>query len=115
MARTYDKNVVGNTNDNIMTDYVSTRWYRAPEILLGSDNYGPKADMWSIGCILGEIILGRVAFQGSSTLNQLERIVEVLGMPSNEDLKAINSPMAMTIMHSINQKRTIQLKNYFST
>lgn len=108
MARTYNKNAAGNTNDNIMTDYVATRWYRAPEILLGSDNYGTKADMWSIGCILGEMILGKVAFQGTSTLNQIERIIEVLGKPSDEDLKAIDSPMALTIMHSINHKRTIK-------
>jgi mitogen-activated protein kinase 15 len=116
MARSYDADPddpTANTNDNIMTDYVATRWYRAPEILLGSDNYGPKADVWAMGCILGEMILGRVAFQGSSTLNQIEKIVEVLGKPTKEDLDDIGSPMGHTIMHSINHKRTLKLQNYF--
>jgi mitogen-activated protein kinase 15 len=39
-----------------MTEYVATRWYRAPEILLGSHNYSKSVDMWSVGCILGEMI-----------------------------------------------------------
>ena len=42
----------------ILTDYVATRWYRAPEILLGSTKYSKEADMWSIGCILAELLLG---------------------------------------------------------
>jgi mitogen-activated protein kinase 15 len=52
-----------------MTDYVASRWYRAPEILLGSNKYDEKADMWSVGCILAELMLGRVLFEGSSTLD----------------------------------------------
>ena len=51
------------------TDYVSTRWYRAPEILLGSNKYTKAVDVWSIGCILGELILGKAVFPGTSTLN----------------------------------------------
>lgn len=52
-----------------MTNYVASRWYRAPEILLGSSNYTEKADIWSVGCILAELILLRVLFDGSSTLD----------------------------------------------
>lgn len=116
MARTVviaAEGVTVNTNDNIMTDYVATRWYRAPEILLGSDKYTIASDMWSIGCVLGEMILGKVPFQGSSTLNQVEKIVEVLGKPSKQDLLDIDSPMGFTIMNSITQKRTLKLQNYF--
>ena len=51
------------------TDYVSTRWYRAPEILLGSNRYTKGADMWSMGCILAELLLGKPVFPGTSTLN----------------------------------------------
>ena len=40
----------------IMTDYMTTRWYRAPELLLGSNNYTTAVDMWSVGCIFGEIL-----------------------------------------------------------
>ena len=53
----------------VMTEYVATRWYRAPEILLGSPLYSKAVDMWSIGCIVGEMILGKSIFAGSSTLN----------------------------------------------
>lgn len=44
---------------DIMTDYVATRWYRAPELLLAYEEYGPSIDVWSIGCILGELLKRR--------------------------------------------------------
>jgi mitogen-activated protein kinase 15 len=50
----------------IMTEYVATRWYRAPEILFGSNNYSKAIDMWSIGCIIGEMIVGKAIFPGIS-------------------------------------------------
>ena len=53
----------------LLTDYVATRWYRSPEILLGSNKYQMAADMWSVGCILIELLLGKPAFPGTSTLN----------------------------------------------
>jgi len=64
-----------------MTDYVATRWYRAPEILLSSNKYGIEVDLWSLGCIFAEMIGGKPAFCGTSTLNQIEKIVEELGFP----------------------------------
>ena len=66
----------------ILTDYVATRWYRAPEILLGSNKYTKGVDMWSLGCILAELLLGKPVFPGTSTLNQLDRVMEVIGRPS---------------------------------
>ena len=68
----------------MLTDYVATRWYRAPEILLGSTKYTKGVDMWSIGCILGEMLGGKPTFPGTSTMNQLDRIIEVTGRPSAE-------------------------------
>ena len=53
----------------VLTEYVATRWYRAPEILLGSHKYTKGVDMWSIGCILAELILEKPIFPGISTLN----------------------------------------------
>jgi mitogen-activated protein kinase 15 len=53
----------------VLTEYVATRWYRAPEILLGSTKYTKSVDMWSVGCILGELIIGKSIFPGVSTLN----------------------------------------------
>jgi mitogen-activated protein kinase 15 len=52
-----------------MTEYVATRWYRAPEIVLGSNNYTEKVDVWSAGCILAELITGHTLFPGKSTIN----------------------------------------------
>jgi mitogen-activated protein kinase 15 len=72
-----------------MTEYVATRWYRAPEILLGSQHYSKAVDMWSIGCIVGEMVVGKAIFAGNSTLNQLERIIELIGRPKPDDLQAI--------------------------
>jgi mitogen-activated protein kinase 15 len=53
----------------VLTEYVATRWYRAPEILLGSQRYQKAVDMWSIGCILGEMLVNKAIFPGTSTLN----------------------------------------------
>lgn len=82
----------------ILTDYVATRWYRAPEILLGSAKYTYGVDMWSSGCILGELLGLKPIFPGSSTMNQLERITEVTGPPTREDLQAIQSSFSSTML-----------------
>jgi len=50
--------------------------------------------MWSIGCILGELILGKPMFPGTSTLNQLDRVLEISGRPTAADVESINSPVA---------------------
>jgi len=81
---------------------VATRWYRAPEILLGSTKYTKAVDMWSVGCIIGELILGKAIFPGVSTLNQIERVLELTGKPKNEDIESIESPLAWNILASIN-------------
>jgi mitogen-activated protein kinase 15 len=53
----------------VLTDYVATRWYRAPEILLGATKYTKAVDMWSLGCILGELLSGKPIFPGTSTVS----------------------------------------------
>ncbi|KAI1243698.1 Mitogen-activated protein kinase 15, partial [Lamprotornis superbus] len=74
-----------------LTEYVATRWYRAPEILLASRSYTKGVDMWSIGCILGEMLLGKPLFPGTSTMNQIEQILRVIPAPSPEDILALQS------------------------
>ena len=61
----------------VLTDYVATRWYRAPEILLGSTRYTKGVDIWAVGAILGEMINGKPVFPGTSVMNQIERILEL--------------------------------------
>ena len=61
-------------DNGALTDYVATRWYRAPEILLGCKRYTKGVDLWSLGCILGEMLTGKPLFPGSSTIDQIEKI-----------------------------------------
>jgi len=58
-------------DDVVLTEGVATRWYRAPEILLGSQKYDEKADMWSVGCILAEMVLKNPLFGCNSTMAQV--------------------------------------------
>ncbi|XP_012225822.2 mitogen-activated protein kinase 15 isoform X1 [Linepithema humile] len=78
-------------SDPTLTDYVATRWYRAPEILIASKRYTKGIDMWSLGCILGEMLLGKPLFPGSSTINQVERIMATLPPPTDEDLLSVSA------------------------
>jgi len=84
-----------------MTDYVATRWYRAPEILLGSSRYTRAVDLWSFGCIVGELITGKPTFPGASTMNQLDRILELTDKPKLEDIQAMQSPFAATMLEAL--------------
>lgn len=67
-----------------LTEYVATLWYRAPEILLACRRYTKGVDMWSLGCILAEMLCGRPLFPGNSTLDQIDRILAALPRPSKE-------------------------------
>ena len=69
LARSVAHDVDDKSVQPVMTEYVPTRWYRAPEILLGSSQYTKAVDVWSIGCILGELVNGKAIFPGTSTLN----------------------------------------------
>lgn len=73
------------------TDYIATRWYRSPEILVKSTNYNTAMDMWAVGCIICELLTGHPLFSGSSTNHQLQIIVDCLGEPSEEDIKSLRS------------------------
>ncbi|OWZ23558.1 CMGC/RCK/MAK protein kinase [Phytophthora megakarya] len=66
------------------TDYVSTRWYRAPELLLRSSTYNSPIDMWACGCILVELLICTPLFPGTSEADQFCRICKVLGTPTKE-------------------------------
>jgi serine/threonine protein kinase len=63
------------------TDYVSTRWYRAPEVLLHSTRYSSAIDLWAVGCIASELYTFRPLFPGSSEVDQLFKICSILGTP----------------------------------
>ncbi|XP_063579228.1 mitogen-activated protein kinase 11 isoform X4 [Pongo abelii] len=77
--------------DEEMTGYVATRWYRAPEIMLNWMHYNQTVDIWSVGCIMAELLQGKALFPGSDYIDQLKRIMEVVGTPSPEVLAKISS------------------------
>ncbi|XP_064401807.1 cyclin-dependent kinase 12-like isoform X2 [Halichondria panicea] len=69
----------------LYTNRVITLWYRPPELLLGEEHYGPAVDMWSCGCILGELFTKKALFQGDQELTQLDVISRLCGTPSPAD------------------------------
>ena len=77
-ARDIDLNEYNN-NKEIMTDYVATRWYRAPELLITGGMYGPAVDYWAIGCIMGELVDGNPLFPGDNEIDQVDCIQKILG------------------------------------
>ena len=67
-----------------LTEYVVTRWYRAPELLLQSNAYGKQVDVWSVGCIFAELLGREPLFRGSSHYDQLVKIFDVIGTPKDK-------------------------------
>eukprot|EP00071_Canis_lupus_P035638 XP_022269195.1 cyclin-dependent kinase-like 2 isoform X3 [Canis lupus familiaris] len=72
----------------IYTDYVATRWYRAPELLVGDVKYGKAVDVWAIGCLVTEMLMGEPLFPGDSDIDQLYHIMMCLGnlIPRHQEL-----------------------------
>ncbi|EDM16025.1 mitogen-activated protein kinase 15 [Rattus norvegicus] len=87
-----------------LTEYVATRWYRAPEVLLSSRWYTPGVDMWSLGCILGEMLRGQPLFPGTSTFHQLELILETIPLPSMEELQGLGSDYSALILQNLGSR-----------
>ncbi|XP_026065210.1 mitogen-activated protein kinase 11-like isoform X3 [Carassius auratus] len=87
--------------DDEMTGYVATRWYRAPEIMLNWMHYNQTVDIWSVGCIMGELLKGKVLFPGNDYIDQLKRIMEVVGTPTPDVLKKISSEHAQKYIQSL--------------
>ena len=78
---------IGGKSRGDLTDYVATRWYRAPELLLGDTGYGKAVDLWAIGCIMGELIDAQPLFPGESEIDQLYVIQKVMGPLTPEQME----------------------------
>ena len=100
LARGYD---VGQSMLEL-TDYVITRWYRPPELLLMSKHYTCAIDLWSVGCIFAEIVLRRTLFPGKDYLTQLQMICDAIGAPTAESLDFLESPEAVHYVLSLERK-----------
>ena len=93
-----------------MTEYITTRWYRAPELILGQGNYGPEIDFWSIGCLIGEMADGNPMFPGDNQINQIECIIKLLGnLPEYEvELYNNNQKFNMNKLLTVDQPETLE-------
>jgi mitogen-activated protein kinase 6 len=103
-----DKNYPG-----FLTEYVATRWYRAPEILLSSVEYTKSVDMWSVGCIFAEMLGRKPLFPGKDYMHQLQLILHLLGTPSTDDTSYIGSEGAKRYMQSLPPRKGIALSKIF--
>uniref|UniRef100_A0A671ML96 mitogen-activated protein kinase n=1 Tax=Sinocyclocheilus anshuiensis TaxID=1608454 RepID=A0A671ML96_9TELE len=84
-----------------MTGYVVTRWYRAPEVILNWMHYTQTVDIWSVGCIMGEMFNGKTLFKGKDYMDQLTQIMKVTGTPSPEFIEKLESPEAKSYVRSL--------------
>uniref|UniRef100_A0A671N6I2 mitogen-activated protein kinase n=1 Tax=Sinocyclocheilus anshuiensis TaxID=1608454 RepID=A0A671N6I2_9TELE len=87
--------------DDEMTGYVATRWYRAPEIMLNWMHYNMTVDIWSVGCIMAELLTGRTLFPGTDHIDQLKLILMLVGTPDPELLMKISSESARNYISSL--------------
>ncbi|XP_063519404.1 mitogen-activated protein kinase 12 isoform X13 [Pongo pygmaeus] len=87
--------------DSEMTGYVVTRWYRAPEVILNWMRYTQTVDIWSVGCIMAEMITGKTLFKGSDHLDQLKEIMKVTGTPPAEFVQRLQSDEAKNYMKGL--------------
>ncbi|KAK6922204.1 Protein kinase domain, partial [Dillenia turbinata] len=96
------------------TDYVATRWYRAPE-LCGSffSKYTPAVDIWSIGCIFAELLTGKPLFPGKNVVHQLDLMTDLLGTPSSESIARIRNEKAKRYLSSMRKKQTVPFSQKF--
>lgn len=92
-----------------LTEYVATRWYRAPEIMLAFRGYTRAIDVWSIGCIFAELMLGRPLFKGKDYVDQLNKILDVLGTPGEDVINRIGSDKAQLYIRSLPVKKAVPL------
>ncbi|XP_071914674.1 protein IMPAIRED IN BABA-INDUCED STERILITY 1-like [Coffea arabica] len=87
-------NFLSARNKQPLTSRVVTLWYRPPELLLGSTNYGLTVDLWSLGCVFAELFIGRPLLKGRTEVEQLHKIFKLCGSPPDEYWKQSKLPLA---------------------
>ncbi|KAK9319134.1 kinase-like domain-containing protein [Lipomyces orientalis] len=102
-------------NAGFLTEYVATRWYRAPEIMLSFQSYTKAIDVWSVGCILAELLGGKPFFKGHDYVDQLNQILRYLGTPSSETLSRIGSQRAQEYVRSLPYMPRVPFSKLFPT
>lgn len=98
----------------LWTDYVATRWYRAPELCGSfSSKYTPAIDIWSIGCIFAEVLTGKPLFPGKSVVHQLELITDLLGTPSSDTISGVRNDKARKYLTDMRKKQPVPFSHKF--
>ncbi|KAI8466684.1 MAG: mitogen-activated protein kinase 8 [Monoraphidium minutum] len=85
----------------MLTEYVVTRWYRAPELLLSCPDYTAAIDVWSVGCILAELLGRKPLFPGKDYVHQLNLITKTIGSPCEDDIQFVSSEKARRYLRSL--------------
>jgi len=93
-----------------MTDYVTMRWYRAPELVMEDKKYDGKIDVWGIGAILGELFGSKPLCQGKDRVNQLDKIIDVVGKPSEDEIKSLGSAAAQKYLMKKSDRPSVDWK-----
>ena len=100
-------------HSTFMTEYVATRWYRAPELMLSFSEYTFAIDLWSVGCIFAEMLARRHLFPGKNYLNQLQLILSVVGTPGEEYVKNVGTDRVKTYLQSLPARKPVDLSVLF--
>ncbi|XP_057571327.1 mitogen-activated protein kinase 7 isoform X3 [Hippopotamus amphibius kiboko] len=90
-----------------MTEYVATRWYRAPELMLSLHEYTQAIDLWSVGCIFGEMLARRQLFPGKNYVHQLQLIMTLLGTPSPAVIQAVGAERVRAYIQSLPPRQPV--------
>ncbi|XP_018568439.1 cyclin-dependent kinase-like 4 [Anoplophora glabripennis] len=97
----------------LCTQYVATRWYRAPELLVGERYYGTPVDIWAIGCLFAEMMTGEPLFPGKTDIDQLHLIVKVLGKPCSRHQKLLSKNSQLRTKFKGKSDTSIDLNRLF--
>jgi len=102
------------TDEEYTVQYVTTKWYRAPEVLLSSSNYGLAIDMWAVGCIFAELLQRKPLFPGDDNedehIQQLKLITDLLGTPSPTDVQLIGTEQSRKYILSLPHKPRVSFE-----
>jgi serine/threonine protein kinase len=101
------------TQSVVMTDYIATRWYRAPEVILSWKRYSTAVDIWSVGCILGELINRRPVLPGTSEEEQIQLIIDLVGSPDKDLIEQIQVPKNKEYIQSLPKSSPKDFKSLF--
>jgi len=102
-----------NEQDYKLTEYVVTRWYRAPEVMCSCPQYDYKIDVWSVGCIMAELHGRKPLFPGDDYIKQMNLIFQTLGSPSNEDLNFISNSKAVAYIKTLKHQDKIPFNKLY--